>query len=496
MIQKSFAKRVSQVVEAIPKGRVLTYKEVAQRAGNPKAFRAVGNILHRNHDPHIPCHRVIRSDGTAGGYNRGNAAKRKRLQQEGILFYNTKQRLVFLYLLRTFLLTKTSSMSFSPLSLFWKTFFIILFLSTSFASFTLVFAAGGGGGGGSKNTPPPSTCTQDTWECTNWSQCSLEGQQTRTCTLKNNCPTAETPKPTETQKCTPPRTNTAESKSTCSMDEFDCAPWSACQEGGFQTRECSMSFDCPNVISSLPPTRQRCEYTETCIEDTYECSDWSQCQEDGKQRRECKLTQDCAKAETVIPETEQVCPGLTCGQLSTLQERVACRLNLPDDKLAEEFQILYFPEYCKWEQRKEGTTEEDKQEQTECIQLYQSFGQCWALPFGQERRDCGRKASGIADLEADKDDCLFRTGEDRAACAAELQERVEHLSLFYLYELEIQAEELLVKDLLNFQDVVDWEVYIEEQKVKFDQAETLKEWKNIIIEVKDRWKAFTSKVIL
>ncbi|MDX9970466.1 MAG: MGMT family protein [Candidatus Gracilibacteria bacterium] len=66
-----FSQKVLEVVSKIPKGKTLTYKEVAIQAGSPKAFRAVGNILNKNYDPKIPCHRVIRSDGTTGGYNRG-----------------------------------------------------------------------------------------------------------------------------------------------------------------------------------------------------------------------------------------------------------------------------------------------------------------------------------------------------------------------------------------------------------------------------------------
>jgi O-6-methylguanine DNA methyltransferase len=58
----SFRKRVFGVVKKIPKGSVLTYKEVAKRAGSPKAFRAVGSILKANFDPTISCHRVIKSD--------------------------------------------------------------------------------------------------------------------------------------------------------------------------------------------------------------------------------------------------------------------------------------------------------------------------------------------------------------------------------------------------------------------------------------------------
>lgn len=80
-----FAAAVHEVVRGIPKGQVLTYKEVARLAGRAKAYRAVGNILNKNHHPDIPCHRVIRSDGTTGGYNRGETRKQLLLRQEGAL---------------------------------------------------------------------------------------------------------------------------------------------------------------------------------------------------------------------------------------------------------------------------------------------------------------------------------------------------------------------------------------------------------------------------
>lgn len=82
---KSFTEKVYEVVKKIPRGKVLTYKEVAKRAGNVKASRAVGNILHKNHDPEIPCHRVIRSDGNLGGYNKGDREKRRILKTEDFL---------------------------------------------------------------------------------------------------------------------------------------------------------------------------------------------------------------------------------------------------------------------------------------------------------------------------------------------------------------------------------------------------------------------------
>ena len=78
----NFETRVLSIVSAIPEGSTMTYQEVARLAGRPRAYRAVGNILNKNYDPAIPCHRVVRSDGALGGYNRGIRQKRKLLQYE------------------------------------------------------------------------------------------------------------------------------------------------------------------------------------------------------------------------------------------------------------------------------------------------------------------------------------------------------------------------------------------------------------------------------
>ncbi len=88
-MRSDFTQRVFDVVRTIPKGKTMTYKQVAAAAGNPNAFRAVGNILNTNFDPSIPCHRVIRSDGKTGGYNRGADAKRKKLEEENVLTKRT-----------------------------------------------------------------------------------------------------------------------------------------------------------------------------------------------------------------------------------------------------------------------------------------------------------------------------------------------------------------------------------------------------------------------
>lgn len=81
----NFKEKVFEVAGKIPKGEVLTYKEVARLAGGPKAFRAVGNILNKNKNPFVPCHRVVRSNGKVGGYNKGTKKKIALLRSEGII---------------------------------------------------------------------------------------------------------------------------------------------------------------------------------------------------------------------------------------------------------------------------------------------------------------------------------------------------------------------------------------------------------------------------
>ena len=83
---KSFSDKVRDIVRKIPKGKTMTYKEVAARAGNPKAARAVGAVMRTNYDPSIPCHRVISSDGSMGGYNRGGVERKREILFEEKVF--------------------------------------------------------------------------------------------------------------------------------------------------------------------------------------------------------------------------------------------------------------------------------------------------------------------------------------------------------------------------------------------------------------------------
>jgi methylated-DNA-[protein]-cysteine S-methyltransferase len=83
---KSFKEKVLDIVRKIPKGKVMTYKEVAIAANSPRACRGVGTIMKNNYDETIPCHRVIRSDGKIGNYNRGGSTEKlRKLKEEGFI---------------------------------------------------------------------------------------------------------------------------------------------------------------------------------------------------------------------------------------------------------------------------------------------------------------------------------------------------------------------------------------------------------------------------
>ena len=81
-----FQIKVWKYLKTIPKGKVKTYKQVAIAINNPKSARAVANACSKNpYAPKIPCHRVIRSNGTLGGFSAagGIKAKKKLLKSEG-----------------------------------------------------------------------------------------------------------------------------------------------------------------------------------------------------------------------------------------------------------------------------------------------------------------------------------------------------------------------------------------------------------------------------
>lgn len=87
----TFNEKVWDALKQIPKGKVATYSSIAKKVGSPRAFRAVGNACNRNeHAPIVPCHRVVASDGSLGGFAGGLKKKIQLLKEEGIEIRNNK----------------------------------------------------------------------------------------------------------------------------------------------------------------------------------------------------------------------------------------------------------------------------------------------------------------------------------------------------------------------------------------------------------------------
>lgn len=88
--RKGFNEQCYELLKAIPEGKVTTYKEMA-RALDTRAWRAVGSALAKNTELlAIPCHRVVRSNGSVGQYALGSARKSRILMKEGVVVSNGK----------------------------------------------------------------------------------------------------------------------------------------------------------------------------------------------------------------------------------------------------------------------------------------------------------------------------------------------------------------------------------------------------------------------
>ena len=86
VISSPFAIQILKTLQTVPFGETVSYQELGERAGYPKAARAVGGVMSRNPFPIvIPCHRVLRKNGSLGGYTGGIDIKKKLLKAEGVI---------------------------------------------------------------------------------------------------------------------------------------------------------------------------------------------------------------------------------------------------------------------------------------------------------------------------------------------------------------------------------------------------------------------------
>ncbi|HTM67693.1 MAG TPA: fibronectin type III domain-containing protein [Candidatus Binatia bacterium] len=151
----------------------------------------------------------------------------------------------------------------------------------------------------------PAACQADTWECGAWGACSAAtGTQTRICTMTNDCPDVSTPRPSQSQACTP----------ACTADTWECSAWGACAksaDGSYdQPRTCTLKTDCPGVTTPKPAESQSC--TPSCTADTWSCTAYGACDPaTSKQARTCTLKTDCPTATTAKPAESRSCTVAT-----------------------------------------------------------------------------------------------------------------------------------------------------------------------------------------
>jgi hypothetical protein len=270
----------------------------------------------------------------------------------------------------------------------------------------------------------------------------LQGIQRRICTLTYDCPTVNTPKPSETQSCTPPSQESSQKKS--------------------ETKK------------------------PTCTKDIWNCTDWGDtCDTQGREQRTCQLTFDCPNVETPPPSEFRPCQKLQCGNKPTLRERIFCRLNLSPAGLSRELEIQYLPEACRV---KTGA------EQKECIELYKSFQPCWAVKEGKERFSCAKNVLKLGPVVSDEvKSCQGKKGQEQVACKAVLKEKVLYMIAFRFYDLETRAEELGNRGA-DLNAIADFETTVELKKQEFEKAKTNAERRQIILEVRQAWQDFINKV--
>ena len=323
----------------------------------------------------------------------------------------------------------------------------------------LVLAAGGGGGGGGGSAPtPPPACSADAWTCSNWSECATSGTQTRSCQLTNDCLSIDTPQPTEIQTCTPPLP----------------PPLTTPLAGGEKS------------ISPPSGGGVRGGATQTCSEDTWNCAPWSACNKVGHQTRTCRRTFDCPAITTPRPFTDRLCPGLKCGQLPTLKERIKCRLQLSPEDFTLELSIQYAPELCR--------AQTTQKEFAKCTDFYRKLAPCWNEADGKPRILCAKRVIGLPDdLQSAKQTCLAKTNTQRTTCLEDFKEKIIWLTLFRMYNLEVTAE-LLISHGAPWERVADFDTQVEEHKIALYAAKDNTDRVRIVQSLQTAWRFFIENI--
>jgi len=192
------------------------------------------------------------------------------------------------------------------------------------------------------------------------------------------------------------------------------------------------------------------------------------------------------KADEQIEEQEDSSEDeIKCGNLSTLKERVSCRLDLDKEEQIEELEVYFMPEECRILTKKE---------QDYCIDRYHSVQKCWNFPVGNERVSCVKVVMNLGNTKNEKQSCSNLDENEKSICLTDLQNKVYNLIKWQFYDLEERAEDFMIRGLAKREDAIDFISKTELSKVDFNQAKTKEERKNIILDVRANWKEFVNVV--
>ena len=196
-------------------------------------------------------------------------------------------------------------------------------------------------------------------------------------------------------------------------------------------------------------------------------------------------TEDVIIMGPEIEEEKEEEDEIKCAELKTMRERVSCRLDLEGEELEEELELYYLPEECRavyFTPRKQ------------CIERYESVHVCWKFPVGNERILCVKRVMKLGTLQEEKRACNGLTGKEKASCVRDLRNKVYNLIKWRFYDLEERAEDFMLRGLIDKKDSVNFIVKVEENKIKFNEARTKEERKNIILDVRIAWNELVKQI--
>ena len=197
--------------------------------------------------------------------------------------------------------------------------------------------------------------------------------------------------------------------------------------------------------------------------------------------QEVECSNPSSGGSTTTGKGEKKGQKMKCGGYLSIEDRVKCRINLPEEEKDE--YDNFFPEECRtW-------TDQDA-----CVNVYRTVQPCWKKADSPSRISCLRQKVGVLDVSAQKKTCAEMRGEEKTACKNKLRKDVYTLAKLRLYNLEEAAEELEEEEKITEEQLIDFVVKMEQSKMTFNEATTKQQRKEVILQAQRYWLELVRKV--